>query len=145
MRNKRKIIYWILLILWMSMIAIMSNQPASISDSQSLGVLNQLNSIGINISNIFGDLSNFIIRKTAHFLEYMILGILIYNVLNFYFDKKQIFYIAVVLSALYACTDEIHQFFVAGRECAFRDVVIDTCGALCGVLIKKHLKVKSTV
>ncbi|NRT54136.1 VanZ family protein [Clostridium beijerinckii] len=34
MKNKRKIIYWFLLIVWMIGIFIMSNQPAQISDSK---------------------------------------------------------------------------------------------------------------
>lgn len=39
MNNKRKIIYWSLLIAWMILIFVMSNQPAKVSDSQSIVVL----------------------------------------------------------------------------------------------------------
>ena len=34
----------------------------------------------------------------------------------------------------YAVTDEFHQSFVPGRSCEFRDIVIDSCGVLTGVL-----------
>lgn len=36
---------------------------------------------------------------------------------------------------LYACFDEMHQFFVPGRSCELRDVLIDSVGALIGALL----------
>ena len=36
---------------------------------------------------------------------------------------------AVVLAALFACTDEVHQRFTPGRTPAVTDVMIDTVGA----------------
>ena len=40
-----------------------------------------------------------------------------------------------VICVLYAITDEYHQTFVAGRSGELRDVVIDSLGALLGILI----------
>jgi len=140
MKNKRVVIYWILLIIWMIGIAIMSNQPASISDSQSGGVIEMLSRIGIDMNNIFGQFANFIVRKCAHFLEYMILALLVSNVLKLYFNMKQVVIIAIIFVFLYACSDEIHQLFVPGREGAIRDVIIDTCGGITSVLIKLFVK-----
>ena len=34
-----------------------------------------------------------------------------------------------------ACLDEFHQLFVRGREGKFTDVLIDTAGALLGIVI----------
>lgn len=136
MKNKREIIYWILLVIWIIGIFIMSNQPASISDSQSGGIINMLSKMGIDMNNIFGQLANFIVRKCAHFLEYMILALLVLNVLKLYYDMKQVAIITIVFVFIYACTDEIHQLFVPGRAGAFRDVIIDTCGGATIVLIK---------
>ena len=42
---------------------------------------------------------------------------------------------SVCYAFLYACTDEFHQRYVPGRSGEFRDVCIDTCGAIVGVLI----------
>ena len=42
---------------------------------------------------------------------------------------------AFFATAVYAATDEIHQLFVAGRAGRFSDVVIDSAGALLGVLV----------
>lgn len=139
MNNKRKIIYWSLLIAWMIIIFVMSNQPAKISDSQSIGVLDLFSKIGVNINGIFGDFANFIIRKCAHFLEYMILALLVLNVLKLYFNMKQVITITIIFIFLYACSDEIHQLYVPGREGAIRDVIIDTCGGIILILIKLSL------
>jgi VanZ family protein len=128
MENKRRIIHWGLLIVWMIVIFIMSSQPAKISDSQSEGVIKVLLSIGIDANSIFGQLANFIIRKCAHFLEYVILSILYFNVARLYFKKKAIIIGTIAFVFVYACSDEIHQLFVPGREGAFRDVLIDTFG-----------------
>ena len=136
MKNKRKVIYWTLLIIWMIGIFIMSNQPASISDSQSGSIIDILSRIGLDMNNIFGQLANFIVRKCAHFFEYMILALLVLNVLKLYFNRKQVIIITIVFVFLYACTDEIHQLFVQGREGAIRDVIIDTCGGITLILIK---------
>ncbi len=36
---------------------------------------------------------------------------------------------------LYAITDEIHQLFIQGRSCEFRDVCIDSLGVLTGIVL----------
>ena len=46
-----------------------------------------------------------------------------------------------MLSFLYACSDEFHQFFIAGRSAQFTDVMIDTCGALIGQTLS-HISIK---
>ncbi|MBN1079045.1 VanZ family protein [Clostridium botulinum] len=139
--DKRKVINWILLILWMIIIFAMSNQPAVVSDKQSGLVITTLTNLGINMNGIFGELANFIVRKTAHFLEYMILGILILNVLEIHYTRQKIRLLGVLLVFLYASSDEIHQLFVQGREGAFRDVVIDTLGGTFGIFVISNLKV----
>ncbi|NFG25426.1 VanZ family protein [Clostridium botulinum] len=139
--DKRKVINWILLILWMIIIFAMSNQPAVVSDKQSGLVITTLTNLGIDMNGIFGELANFIVRKTAHFLEYMILGILILNVLEIHYTRQKIRLLGVLLVFLYASSDEIHQLFVQGREGAFRDVVIDTFGGTFGIFVISKLKV----
>lgn len=41
---------------------------------------------------------------------------------------------AEVFCALYACSDELHQYFVPGRSCKFFDVCVDSTGAFFGAL-----------
>ena len=42
---------------------------------------------------------------------------------------------SVVITFVYACSDEIHQLFVADRAGRGTDVLIDMCGALAALLI----------
>ena len=56
--------------------------------------------------------------------------------------------IAFLLAVAYAISDEIHQFFVPGRSCQIKDVLIDSCGAAVGIglvfiSIKTYKKLKS--
>lgn len=76
------------------------------------------------------------IRKTAHFSVYMCLGALIFILANTYKikDFRKIL-ISLISAFIYACSDEIHQLFVGGRSGEFRDVCIDTCGAMFGIIL----------
>jgi VanZ family protein len=69
-----------------------------------------------------------VLRKLAHVSEYAILGFLLARAIR----RPGL---AVVLAAGYAPTDEVHQTFVRGRHGAPLDVVIDSAGALVGVLL----------
>lgn len=100
------------------------NQSQNMSDSVR-GILMKL----------FGSLLNsFIVRKFAHFFEYAVLGFLIGCAL--FLSRRRFSPItAVICSALYSVSDEIHQYFVPGRACRIFDVGVDTLGALTGTLI----------
>lgn len=75
------------------------------------------------------------VRKSAHFIEYMILGIIFMLVLNsFHMNMKYAMMISISFCFLYACTDEIHQLFVVERTGRFSDVLIDTCGSFTGII-----------
>lgn len=76
-----------------------------------------------------------IIRKSAHFAEYALLGILLAAVCtSFYKSKVSTLIISQLCGTLYAVSDEIHQYFVPGRSCQIKDMFIDSCGVLCGIL-----------
>lgn len=134
-REKKDIINLLLIIIWMVFIFFMSSQPAEASDSQSLGIINVLSKLGIDMNGIFGDIANFIVRKCAHFLEYMILGFLIINLIKEDLNQKYILLIVIAGVFLYACTDEFHQLFVPGRDGNFRDILIDTSGGTLSSLL----------
>lgn len=77
-----------------------------------------------------------IVRKTAHFSVYMLLGLLLMCCSETFKGKNIIkFDISIILAFLYACSDELHQLLIQGRSGEFRDVSIDTTGALLGILI----------
>jgi len=75
-----------------------------------------------------------LVRKSAHFVIFFILGFCAANTLRQITEnKKYIFRISAGWSSFYAATDEWHQYFVPGRSCMWQDWVIDTAGALCGI------------
>ena len=68
-----------------------------------------------------------VLRKLAHLSEYAVLGALLQRALS----RSPL---AILIGALYATSDEIHQHFVRGRHAAWYDVVIDTVGVTIGVV-----------
>jgi VanZ family protein len=75
---------------------------------------------------------SFYVRKAAHFSEYALMGFLWYLWLH---RVKFAPLIALAATALYSCTDEFHQLFVPGRAGQLRDVLIDSSGAVFGILV----------
>ncbi len=80
------------------------------------------------------DLVSFVVRKSAHFTEYLILGVSLFLTVRD-LRKRASFWIPWVIGAVYAVSDEVHQYFVPGRSCEVRDMIIDACGVLVGVAI----------
>ena len=74
-----------------------------------------------------------VIRKLAHFTEYLILSVLLYRALRSgrRFDLRAAG-MAVAIAGLYSIGDEFHQWFVPGRTAAATDCLIDVSGAAAG-------------
>lgn len=128
---KKKIII-ILAILVNLFIWTNSLMPGSISSSQSGFIGNFLYPPFKNLI----EYDNFItiIRKMAHFTEFMVLGFL----LTFVYRNKKLSkfdLIAMIHAFLVACIDEIIQLFIPGRAGMVGDVLIDSLGAITGVII----------
>ncbi len=135
--NKRRLISWLAVVLWLVIIFILSAQPVYKSNGLSKGIAERIVKAIEKVSpekNINIDIFNHYLRKTAHFLSYMILGILMMNVLKALGVKgKKRIAIALVVCVLYAISDEFHQLFVPGRGAQVKDVVIDSVGAIVGI------------
>lgn len=133
----RKVILWLLVVLWMALIFCLSHQPATESNSLSTGITERVMAIIERVtSDIDFDVSNFnhIIRKNAHFFAYLVLGILVSNALKSNGLKgSNRFIIALLICILYAISDEVHQLFIPGRAGQVRDVIIDSAGAIVGI------------
>lgn len=78
---------------------------------------------------------NFITRKTAHILEYSILSFLISRAMGF---KKPL--LVIVLSVLYALSDEYHQTLVESRSGKLSDIIFDSIGVLLGFYVSRWKK-----
>lgn len=137
--RKRKI-RLILSIVWMIFIFCMSAAPADESQTMSLSVGKLIGRLSASDWDTWSaarqeayalSIDHFV-RKGAHAAEYAVLGILLSRL---FADRRRWPAYATAGAFLYACTDEFHQLFVPGRAGRFTDVLIDTCGALAGVLI----------
>ena len=77
-----------------------------------------------------------LVRKAAHFISYFILGTLIIILfIDLKINIKKSNLITLIICFIYACTDEIHQLFISGRNGSFTDVLIDTSGAATSLII----------
>ena len=134
-----------LLIFQMLFIFIMSSFGHTSSDAQSNlfvdFIVQNFPHVRHGLENNLISLSTliFLVRKTAHFTEYAILGSLFFlNLKSWQRPKSSTsmnILLSLIFSFLYACTDELHQIFVSGRSAQFRDVLIDTLGASFGAII----------
>ena|SRR5690348_993527 len=82
-----------------------------------------------------------VFRKCCHLAEYAILGLLLWRAVRkpVRHDPRpwswRTAIIAVLIVFLYASTDEFHQIFVPTRTPHVTDVLIDTSGAILGVIL----------
>lgn len=143
---KRFVIFSAAAVLWCALIFYLSSQNGYESGALSSRFTDILCRIFMPDFMGFDDESrlrviinlHFYVRKGAHFTAYLVLGFLSMQVcLALPAPKKLMLrYLAAwSFCVFYAVTDEIHQHFVPGRAMQLRDVVIDSCGALCGILI----------
>ena len=74
----------------------------------------------------------FLLRKLAHFTEFTALGMCLCWLFGM-LGKGRL--LPLFCGAAAACVDETIQIFVPGRVSSLRDVCIDSCGVLLGVIL----------
>ncbi len=149
---------WIAVVLWMALIFTFSMETAAESSESSGGFIRLLLE---TFDRDFSVLSSadqhtmieslsYFVRKSAHFCIFGMLGLLVTSAVSTYrLSPKNTALLSLGICALYAVSDEIHQYFVPGRACMLRDMLIDTCGASCGIaavsfliyIVRKHRKI----
>lgn len=143
------------LLLWMGFIFFMSANDGDHSQGMSDGVTSLvLSAVWSGYSGMSPDEQmavveslSFPVRKAGHFSEYAVLGLLAFATLRQAQTLRSSQALrntriiapasagAVFVAFLYACFDEFHQLFVAGRSGQPFDVGVDTAGALVAVAI----------
>lgn len=114
------IFYYLPPVIWMGVIFAFSAQPV------------------IKTTDFF--LADFLMKKTAHFVEYAVLSVLVYRALiRSGVGSRKATIISIIFSILYAISDEWHQSFTPGREPHIRDVIIDSVGAFFGALTARRV------
>ena len=104
--------------------------PGEISGALSDWVKSILEAIlpGDGISTPGGGL----LRKLAHFTEFATLGIWLFWLFSMLGKHRSL---ALLCGTLAACMDETIQIFVPDRGPGLRDVIIDTCGVVAGMML----------
>ena len=131
-RSAMVVLAWVLVVAWAIFIFAMSANSGT-ALSEELGFFSQ----------VYQDLKTFIqhnlginpdiINSTAHFFEYLTLGILLANALRHHLPFRKACLVAIVCASVYGITDEFHQYFVPDRMSDPVDWLIDTLGASAGV------------
>lgn len=139
---KKKIIKWILVLLWMGLIFYFSSRNSDESTNQSQGIIDKTNIVDIYEEKNSVDRETAIeevdriVRKIAHASIYFILAILVCSALSEYkLSVSKTIMIAFIICLLYSCSDEIHQLYVSGRSGEVRDVIIDNIGCIIGYIV----------
>lgn len=146
-RYKSRYLWFLAAIFWMLLIFHLSDQEAVESGKMS-GRLTGRIAEGINDMfhleweqesiEAFAEKLEYPVRKTAHMTEYAILAwILLGNCMQYPQLQRKCGLWAWLGTSVYAATDEFHQLFVKGRSGELKDVMIDSIGALFGLLIAR--------
>jgi len=138
MKSFKRYIPVILLILHCGLIFFLAAQDGESSTAISHGVVGtvaeatQNNTEDMTVRQM--NRADFIVRKAAHFVLFMVLGVyacLSADVVNI--KRKKL--IALLFCIVYAMSDELHQLFSDGRSGQVTDVIIDFCGSFLGVML----------
>ncbi|QAY67789.1 VanZ family protein [Paenibacillus protaetiae] len=137
----RKYGVWALAALWLVVIFAFSSQPADSSNELSGEVTR---TVAAAVDKVAGHQKlradgglNHLVRKNAHFFNYMLLGVLVMFAFGYWKAAGPVKRAgwALLGCALYASTDEVHQLFVDGRGAQVKDVFIDSSGACLGIAL----------
>ncbi len=161
-KEKIKLLLSILMILWILAVFLFSSQDGTSSKNTSgvfvkIAMYFQENILKINNELSYNDrydITEYIIRKYAHYTLYLIGGVLVTsNILirvleeknkikKHIKDKIDIIGYSIIISVIFAMLDEIHQAFSEARTPKITDVSIDTLGAITGILFVMIIYIK---
>ena len=132
--NQRKLLILLAVVFWMAIIFKLSAQPGEQSNLLSGKVTNLFVSLVHVVDADANVLTlNYFIRKCAHFVAYLVLGIIsLFAARRVGYDGRKGLGIAFGICVSYAIADEIHQAFVNGRTPKLLDVLIDSSGGAMG-------------
>jgi VanZ family protein len=134
--------YWISVIAWVLVIFIASGDLMSAEHtSRFLGPFLLWLKPDISVETLAQ--IQFCVRKAAHLTEYAILALVVCRAVfyetNLKWPSSILYTNAWIICVLVAVSDEFHQSFVASRGASPWDVMIDSGGAILGLLVCSKL------
>jgi len=112
---------WLSVVLWMGVIFYISAQP--------------------DLPHHPAGTVDVILKKAGHVVEYGILAGLVFwaSGASAYEGSRRASFAAIAITALYAVSDEVHQWVVPGRTAHPLDVAFDLAGAAMALLVLRRL------
>lgn len=134
--TKCKLHNWLPLTLWASLIFFFSTDVFSAAHTAGIFApfLRQFFP-GLAAENI--ERFNLVVRKLGHFSEYFVFALLLMRALRNEIGDQMMrrrLGLSILITTLYAASDEVHQSFVPSRTASVVDVTIDALGGICGTL-----------
>lgn len=131
-----RVILLILIAAATAFVFIHSSMPADVSGEESEGVLKFIK----NLFKFFGidvALTDHIVRKAAHFIEFSVLGALLMSCAYSYNKTRPLKYCSQILffGLAIPVADEAIQLNVEGRSGQITDVLLDFSGVIFGALV----------
>ena len=143
--DKFKIIFsWALVLLWIAVVFLFSSQEvtqsSALSGNATSGIAGVLKFLTFGFYNIDTPektaVAEDIVRETAHVFEFLILGVFTINAFKKSgFSRHWLLINSMAFCIFNAFFDEFHQMFVAGRATQLVDLLLDSAGALIGILL----------
>ena len=143
--SRKHILIYIMPWLIMAFIFVQSALPADLSSEESSFLVDWI----CRYIQADPEVVTVVVRKAAHFSEYLVLGISLGAAVSAGVAEKKnrkwnegsglILMQAGLIGVLYAVSDEIHQRFVPGRSGELRDILIDSVGVICGLMLLRML------
>src|SRR4030095_2225101 len=130
------------LIVWLVFIAFASNVEFSAENTSRI-IRPLLLWLFPNIIQARITFVHFLTRKTAHFTEFAVLGLLsarAFSVSSQYMLRRMWFFAGLLLVVVWALLDEFHQSFVPSRTASLYDSLIDIAGGLTALIGYAYLR-----
>lgn len=128
---------WGPVVAWVAVIfSLSSDQFSDVNTAAWLSAMPVVGALGLTPAAI--EVGNFIVRKSAHFVEYALLGMLALRALRATWRQRgpQLLAAAVAVAAVCASADELRQHLcTVSRTGTAKDVALDILGALTGAIV----------
>lgn len=126
-------------VVMMALIVCFSSQSGKESNDLSKGLAGELlKLLQIIRPEITMDCLNLVLRKLAHFSLYFVLGCSLTGVFCKQGRVTSVL-LAILVGAVFAASDELHQYFSDGRNANVKDVLLDTCGVAVGSISSRKI------
>ncbi len=132
LKINKKVFKWLLVALIMAIIFAFSAQTREESAGTSGEIVEMICRV---IGECYEDIVTFAVRKLAHFLNFLALGLSVFFAFGEHTTKiKSRACYSILFCLAYAMSDEFHQLFVPGRGAMVIDVIIDFFGSAVGIV-----------